>query len=149
MDCQLPSCRALLVRQLCFPATPITTDGQLVLLTRTRHQAHARCLVSPEVPHHSHCPLPAPHQPSGIACVEVGSGCLGLILSACMSSPGPTGRHLCFPRPQLPANNCLPPRAQGKEGQPQSPAVAGIRITQIFCGSGGNTQIFSESGGKC
>lgn len=41
----------------------------------------------------------------------------GPILSACISSlVGQTGRHLCFPKPELLASDSLPTRGKEKEG---------------------------------
>lgn len=112
-----PLCRVLLVGQRWLPPTPIPADRQLVPLTRAGRKAHARCRARPAgtkpVPFSTSC-LRSTWLKLLLNCRTCG---LGFILSVCISSfMCQTGRHLCFPKPKLLANDCLPTREKEREG---------------------------------
>lgn len=120
-----PLCCVLLVGPRCLPPTPIPADRQLVPLTRAGRKAHARCRVGPAgskpVPLSTSC-LRSAWLKLLLNCRSCG---LGFILSVCISSlRGQTGRQLCFLKPKLLANECLPAREEEKgrviPGQPAS-----------------------------
>ena len=131
-----PLCHVLLLGQRCLPPTPIPADRQLVPLTRAGHEARSRCRMKPAGPK----PVPLSTlclRSAWLKCLLNCRTCgLGLILSVCISSlTGQTGRHLCFPKPKLLANACLPPREKEGEGQSQAsqaPSVNAWSTKQIF-----------------